>query len=263
MGFVIVAFLLSVGLIVGSFLNVVVIRGERGESLGGRSRCRSCGRTLGVRDLIPIASYFLQRGACRGCGRRISLQYPAVEIGTALAFAAIAWYFLPLLFDEGGAISAIALLGLGLACVAFGAGLVILVSDLRFQIIPDGAVAALGLAGLIFSFSRGTIMPDLAAALACTLFFFLLWFVSRGRWMGFGDVKLAAAASLIIGYPAALAAALFAFWLGGVVGVALLIFGRKTLGSRIPFGPFILAGAAAAWLWTDTFFSFTGLGLLL
>lgn len=257
------AIFFAFGLCVGSFLNVVIIRGTAGERLGGRSRCRNCSKTLGVRELIPVASYILQSGRCRGCHALISLQYPLVELATAGAFAVIAWYFAPSLYGENGSISAQALLGLGFTCAVAGAGLAILISDLRFQLIPDGATASLALAGLFFSYTRGSVAPDLAAALACVLFFFLLWFVSGGRWMGFGDVKLVAATSLLVGYPAAIAAALFAFWLGGITGALLLLGGGKQWGSRIPFGPFILAGAVAAWLWGDAFFTFIGLAAML
>lgn len=251
------------GLVIGSFLNVVILRGAAGEGLGGRSRCPHCRNTLGFSELIPLASFILQKGRCRGCNAGISAQYPIVELGTALAFAAAAWYFLPLLYGENGAMSVQALRGLGLVCAGIGAGLAILVSDIRFQIIPDGAVLVLGIVGFAASFTRGSLAADTFGAVGCALFFFLLWAVSGGRWMGFGDVKLVAATSLLVGFPASIAAVLFAFWMGGAAGGALLAAGRKAWGSRIPFGPFILAGAGTAWLWADAFLAFTGLGILL
>lgn len=278
MTFLIILLFFLIGLVIGSFLNVVILRGERGEGLGGRSRCMQCARTLGIGELIPVASFILQGGRCRGCKERFSVQYPLVEMGTALAFAAVAAYMLAA--DSGLNIGILKYLNIAAACVAFGAGLVILVSDLRFQIIPDGAVLALlvvavsripiqlfqtkiGTVGTVPAVVWNGVIRDVISALVIAFFFFLLWFVSRGRWMGFGDVKLIAATSLLLGYPAAIAAALFAFWIGGAMGTALLLTGKKAWGSRMPFGPCILAGAGAAWLWADTFFAFTGLGLLL
>ena len=252
-----------IGLIIGSFLNVVILRGERGEGLGGRSRCMACARTLGILELIPLFSFLWQKGKCKGCKERFSIQYPLVELSTAAAFAAIAWYFLPSLYGENAATSAQVLLYLAVVLLVACACIVVVTSDLRFQIIPDGAVVLLGLSGIVVSLNRGSLAWDSAAAVACSLFFFLLWFVSGGRWMGFGDVKLTLATVLLVGFPAAIAAVLFAFWIGGIVGVILLAGGRKAWGSRIPFGPFILAGALAAWLWADLFFAFTGLHILL
>lgn len=260
--FLISALFFAAGLVIGSFLNVVILRGATGEWLGGRSRCAHCRKTLGAHELIPLVSFILQKGICRGCKERISFQYPLVELGTAAAFAAAAWYFSPLLNDGSLSMSAQALLVM-LVSGGISASIVILVSDLRFQIIPDSATAVLGVTGVAASLTRGSVVPDMLAAIWCAFFFFMFWAVSRGRWMGFGDVKLVAATSLLVGFPASAAAVLFAFWLGGAVGGVLLTAGGKTWGSRIPFGPFILAGAMAAWLFSDAFFAFTGLGLLL
>lgn len=277
MMFLVLSFFFVSGLIIGSFLNVVILRGERGEGFGGRSRCMACGRMLGFFELIPVFSFLAQKGKCRGCKELISWQYPLVELATALAFAGSAWYFLPVLFNEGGAISAPALLGFGLACAGIGAMLVILVSDLRFQIIPDGAVLILFVvaasrifiqlfqtaSGIIPDAVWNGIIHDVVSALVIASFFFFLWFASGGRWMGFGDVKLIAATSLFLGYPAAIAGVLFAFWMGGTLGAILLLTGKKKWRSRIPFGPSILAGAVAAWQYADVFFGYTGFSLWL
>lgn len=264
MAFLIPAVFFVFGLCIGSFLNVAILRGAAGESLGGRSRCPGCRRMLGVAELIPVASFLRQRGACRGCGQRISVQYPLVELATAASFAAIAAYALP----SGSAYASLNIeifkyLNIVAACAAAAAAIVVLVSDLRFQLIPDGATAALVLAGLFFSIRRDALAQDLVLAFGCSFFFFLLWYASRGRWMGFGDVKLIFATSLLVGFPAGIAALLFAFWIGGIVGGLLLLLGTKQWGSRIPFGPCILAGAAAAALWADVFLAFTGIGLML
>lgn len=246
--------LFIVGLVVGSFLNVVILRGARGESVRGRSRCEACGKTLGVWELIPVLSFIIQKARCRSCGAALLVQYPLVELGTAVAFLLVAWYFI-------GTFSGY--LELLAAIIAVSAGIVILVSDLYWQIIPNGAVIVLALVGIAVSVGRETLAVDLVASLAGALFFASLWFVSRGRWMGLGDAKLAFATSLLIGFPASLSALLFAFWLGGIAGILLLALGSQTLKSRIPFGPFILAGTLLAFFFSGTFLSFTGLDLLL
>ena len=245
-----------IGLSIGSFLNVVIIRSREGETIRGRSHCRACKKTLSARELIPIASFLLQKGRCRGCGTAFSLQYPLVELGTGLAFTAAAFLFpQDFLFDVR------ALTGFILVCIGIAAGIVILVSDLRFQIIPNGAVFVLLILGIIRLFvvakppygglASVTLVNhasayDIGFSIIFALFFAGLWFFSQGKWMGFGDVKLIGATSLIVGFPVSIIAFLFSFWLGGIVGTILLLSSRKNWGRRIPFGPFILAGTALA-----------------
>ena len=244
------------GLIVGSFLNVVIVRSGTGESLGGRSHCDGCDRTLSARELIPVLSFAIQKARCRSCGTARSWQYPLVEIATAAGFSLMALTLMPF-WDISS------FLVLAAADAALAALIVIAVADLRFQIIPDGAVLVLALAGAVASGMRGSFFGDAAAALALGGFFASLWFFSGGKWMGLGDAKLAFASSLLIGFPASIAAFLFSFWLGGIVGAILLLMGTRGLKSRIPFGPFLIAGALGAWFFADSFLAFTGLLLLL
>lgn len=246
------------GLVIGSFLNVVIMRGARGEGLGGRSRCDHCGIRLRVRELIPIVSFVYQKARCRSCDAVLSWQYPLVEALTAFAFLLIAWMFFP--FAQIGIISALLFL---LAFPASAALIALVISDLKFQILPDGATATLGVFGIVAGLARGTLLVDTIAALGFALFFAALWFFSHGRWMGFGDAKLTAATSLVIGFPASIAGFLFSFWLGGAVGMFLMTVGSKDMQSRIPFGPFIIAGAVLAYFLSPLFFAITGLSLML
>ncbi len=265
----IVFFSLLTGLIVGSFLNVVILRGEKGISLGGRSRCPSCKKTLRPRELIPIASFLIQKGRCRSCGAVLSWQYPLVELATALFFAAGARYIL------GNSISLGSLALLLVACIGIAAALVIVVSDLRFQIIPDGAVLVLFFLGAAASIIRAfpsflqsysilqaphskLFLSDWFAALVLALFFASLWFVSRGRWMGLGDAKLTFATSLALGYPASITGFLFSVWLGGLAGLMMLGAGAAGRKTKIPFGPFIIAGSTLAFFFSDRFLMLTG-----
>ena len=244
----------AIGLIVGSFLNVVILRGAKGEPLTGRSRCDVCGHTLSVSELIPVASFVIQKARCRSCGTALSWQYPLVEFATALLYAVAAWFFL----RESGPEPA-ALLMLGATYLGIAAFVVIMVADIRFQIIPNGAVLTLLILGIFESIARHAFFSDGAWALGIALFFAAMWLVSKGRWLGLGDAKLTLATSILVGFPASLAAFLFSFWLGGVAAVPMLILGRKGMKSRIPFGPFILAGTIGAYFFSAVFFRATGL----
>ncbi len=254
------------GLAVGSFLNVIIIRGHKGETLQGRSHCVRCNKTLSWQELVPVASFLIQKMRCRHCKIKISWQYPLVELACAIAYVAGFWT----LVSGSPWMNAQPLAFAGLA-IGIPAVLVILVSDLRYQTIPDGATLILGMIGLGAVIVRSAAVPmgtirvapyDLGVALLAAGILGGLWFFSAGRWMGFGDVKLIFATSLIVGFPAAIAAFLFAFWSGGIVGGFLLLAGKKHLHQQIPFGPFILLGGALAYFFSSLFLNQTGLGIL-
>lgn len=279
------------GVAIGSFLNVVILRSGRGESpLKGRSKCQTCGQELSWKELIPVASYVIQKGRCLHCGAVLSLQYPLVELATGILFAITAWQYLQYpvssiqyLSIPSILVSVLILSGFFAVISSF---LVILLTDLYWQIIPDGATLVLTLvgvgatitrrfycvireipssptdAGIFYQNSCGgwpAASYDLLFAICFLLFFAALWFFSKGRGMGFGDVKLIFATSLLLGFPASLAAFLFSFWLGGLTGAALLVFNRGGLKTKIPLGPFILAGSVIAYFTTDKFLAASGL----
>lgn len=254
------------GLAVGSFLNVVIIRGHKGETLRGRSHCVRCNEILSWAELVPVASFLVQKTRCRRCKTKISWQYPLVELACAIAYVAGFWT----LVSEGLWVNTHPLAFAGLA-ISIPAALVILVSDLRFQTIPDGATLILCMVGLGAVIVRSAAVPmgtlrvapyDFGAAIVAAGILGGLWFFSAGRWMGFGDVKLIFATSLILGFPGAIAGFLFAFWSGGIIGVLLIFAGKKRLHQQIPFGPFILLGAGLAWFFSSPFLNQTGLGIL-
>lgn len=256
MAVLLIIFLFGLG--VGSFLNVVIIRGKQGTYyLGGRSRCVSCRIVLSPTELIPLASFFIQKGRCKHCGSTLSWQYPLVEFLTALLYV-FAWQLaLPYFLDQSFGVEHIFLL---LAIFAgIGAAIVIFVSDIRYRIVPDNAVLILaGIGAIVHIFYAPSLSAFLGAfiiALVLTLF----WACSKGIAMGLGDAKLIFATSLIIGYPASLVAFLFSFWLGGVVGVLLIASGKKTFQDQIPFGPFIVTGTALAYFLGEYFLAISGL----
>lgn len=261
-----VFFIFCFGLVMGSFLNVLVLRMYHGESLRGRSRCPSCKKTLTARELMPLLSFIAQKARCTGCREKISWQYPLVELFAGFSYLLALWtvlsYALPRTPLDQWFLILVFFIGIP-------AALIIVLTDIRWKMIPDWAVVMLGIVGVSATLLRsfqpsGTFTPqilwyDAGIAAIMTAFLGSLWFFSRGRWMGFGDVKLIFATSLIAGYPSAIAALLFAFWTGGIMGTVALVAQKKGLKHQIPFGPFILLGALLAYFFSDGFLRQSGL----
>lgn len=223
--------LFILGLSVGSFLNVVILRLEKGEGgiLAGRSRCPKCGKILKWFELIPLVSFLIQGGKCRSCKKPISFQYPLVEFFTGLLFSFLYWRFgLTLQFGFLAVISSLLV--------------ILFVSDLRTQMIPD-IVAYIGI-GLALFYILITHYPlPINAALGAAIaggFFALLVYPSHEKWMGKGDVKIGVLTGLLLGYPQVLVALFLSFTLGAFVGLILIATKRKTLKSQVPFGPFLI-----------------------
>lgn len=228
------------GLLIGSFLNVVIWRVPRGESVvRPPSHCPSCDHEIRPRDNVPVLSWLLLRGRCRHCGARISARYPFVELGTGLLFAGVALSIGP--HADLPAFLYLAAVGVALAMIDFDVKRLpdaLTLPSYPVGIVLLGAAAAAG-AGW-WALERALIGMAVLYA-----FYFLLAVISP-RGMGFGDVKLSGVLGLYLGWVGwgALAVGAFAaFAIGGLTSVALVLFagaGRKT---KIPFGPFMIAGA--------------------
>ncbi|MFA6476549.1 MAG: prepilin peptidase [Candidatus Paceibacterota bacterium] len=227
------------GLIIGSFLNVVIYRYNTGRTLSGRSGCLSCGKKLHWYELFPVLSFVIQGGRCRGCRSRVSWQYPLVELITGLLFFVV--------FLRVGFSPILLPLYLTMSCLL----VVITVYDLRHKIIPDGFVFTFIFLGLIKVLVSGDILLGIIGGVSTSLPLFFLWAISRGKWLGFGDVKLALGVGLILGWPLGLSALILSFWIGAVVGLFLIAWGKTqlwrkgksyTMRSEIPFAPFIILG---------------------
>lgn len=231
------------GLLIGSFLNVVVHRVPAGLSVvRPPSACPACSTPIRPRDNVPVLGWVALRGRCRDCAAPISARYPLVEVGCALLFAVMAVRFgldpvLP-------AYLYLAAVGLALALI-----------DLDCRRLPDAltlpsypvAVVLLGAAALLGSDSGELLRALLGGVIAFALYFGLCLAYPAG--MGFGDVKLSGVLGLYLGWLGwgALVVGLFlAFLLGGVVGVLLIAFGRAGRKTAVPFGPFMLVGALVA-----------------
>ncbi len=237
---------LVLGLLVGSFLNVVIWRVPRGESVvSPPSACPTCGTEIKWFDNIPVLSWIVLRGKCRSCGNRISARYPLVELGTGLLFALIA-----VVFGYSWELPAY----LYFAAIAVALGLI----DLDVKRLPNAIVipsyADAGLLLLLPAILQPAWMEYANAwlgALVLFAFYFALAYIYPAG-MGFGDVKLAGVLGLYLGWlgwGALLVGGFLGFLLGAVVGVVLIVVNRAGRKTAIPFGPFMLLGTLLGIIW--------------
>lgn len=237
---------LILGLVVGSFLNVVIVRLRDAETLLGRSFCRHCKHQIAWYDNVPLLSFALLRGECRACQTRISWQYPAVEAFTGIAFAVTgALFFDPVMTRSW--IETVWLL------VLFSGFIVIAAYDLKYMEIPLSVLIFSILWSVVMLFFLGSggagtpffltpIGSGLIGGGVIALLFFLLVFLSKETWMGWGDVWLGLAAGLAVGFPWGLILLTLSFGLGSVIGIALMLSRKKSLKSQVPFAPFLVSG---------------------
>lgn len=239
------------GLVIGSFLNVVIWRVPRAESIvRPASRCPNCEHLIRKRDNVPVLSWLLLRGRCRDCSHPISVRYPAVELATAALFAAAASSF---------GLSPQLPAYLYLAAIAVALALI----DVDVHRLPDAIVlpsyAVTAVLLLLPTVIEGRWDDLLRAALSSVallgVYFVLVLVYPRG--MGLGDVKLAGVLGAYLGWLSwgvLLIGGFLGFLLGGVFGGLLMVVGRAGRKSRIPFGPFMLLGALIAVFWGQSIF---------
>lgn len=246
------SFVFLFGLIIGSFLNCVIYRLEKGKSfLKGRSFCPQCKHLLGFFDLIPLLSFSFLRGKCRYCKKIISWQYPIVEISTALIFLLIFNYQFAI-YNQFSITNFQNFLNFAYLLIVSCFLLIIFVFDFKHYIIPDEVIFPAIILSLIFNLQFAILNglqsfgPAIFSASAAAGFFLAIVLISKGKWMGIGDIKLAFLMGLILSWPNILVALLFAFWSGALVGIILIIFRKKKLRSEIPFGPFLIGATFAA-----------------
>lgn len=238
------------GLAVGSFLNVVIWRVPRGESIvSPPSACPSCGHAIRSRDNVPIVSWLLLRRRCRDCGAPISARYPLVEGATALVFVAVGWW---LGVDDGHLWAWPAFLYLAAVSIA----LTLIDIDTKTLpnriVLPSYPIAAALLALATFGTGDWWSMVRALAGMAILWTFYFAIVFAYPRGMGFGDVKLAGVLGLYLGWTGwgALAVGAFsAFVLGGIYSVGLIVLRRAGRKTGIPFGPWMLLGAALGLVW--------------
>lgn len=223
------------GLAIGSFLNVVIYRLPRRESLARPgSHCPSCDSAIRWYDNIPVVSWLVLRGRCRTCAEPIAVRYLMVEAITAVGFALSAWRF---------GITWPALVG----CVFVAALVAVAFIDYDEMIIPDAIVLPGAVVGLAASIgldpSRWWVY--LVSAVGCAFFFLALVLLWPGGGMGMGDAKMGLFLGAFLG-PRVLVAVFVAFLLGSIVGIYLLVVRKATRKTKVPFGPFLAMGGALA-----------------
>jgi leader peptidase (prepilin peptidase) / N-methyltransferase len=250
---VLVALAGVLGLVVGSFLNVVIYRVPAGLSIvHPPSACPNCHHSIRYRDNVPLLSWLVLRGKCRDCGAPISARYPLIELATAVAFAAVAsislisWNAAPEKSAAAFALELVAFLYLAAISIALAA------IDLDVQRLPNVIVLpSYGVAGALLT-AAALVGADpsrlILTAIGCASLFivyFLMWLFYPGG-MGYGDVKLAGVLGLYLGWlglGTLLVGAFAPFVLGGVFAVGMMIAKRAGMKSKIPFGPWMLLGA--------------------
>ena len=257
MGFALMAGLVFLmGLLWGSFLGVVVYRTIKKDSspLSGRSKCDKCSKALSWWQNIPLFSFLLLKGKCFYCKKSIDWSYPLTELITGVLFL---WWFVVgrsffiLAGSPWSILQPVFWLVVGMAL------LVVFLTDLKYGIISDGTNLFLFSWVLFYRLllvGNGEMMmvdfgKAVVSAIVLTGFFWSLWWFTKGKGFGFGDVKFAPSIGLLLGWPKTLVGTMSSFVIGSVVGVLLILLGKKKFGQTIPFGPFLVVGIVVALLW--------------
>lgn len=247
------ALIFVLGIIIGSFLNSLIWRTKSEKSIfRGRSQCIHCDRLLCARDLVPLLSFLFQRGKCRYCAKKISWQYPLVELSTGLLFVVI-WLWRDIIES----FSSMCLLGEVCRPIAMSFGLftvsaliVVFVTDARYFLLPFHLL----ILGTIVSFASNLLLGlawyDLVLGMTIGFgFFFLQYIISKGRWVGDGDMYLGLFMGATLGFPRVVAALLIAYLIGGLFALVLLIFQKADRKTKLPMGTFLAIGTFVVLLW--------------
>ena len=252
--------LFILGLSVGSFLNVLIDRLPREEQVfKGRSYCESCRKTIKWYDLIPILSFIILKAKCRYCRLPLSYYYPLVELTTGALFVAISIFvnnnfqFSIFNFQSNPNFQLDKVSALGYYLFIASSLVVIFFVDLKYGIIPDVIIySAIAVSFLYIILNTYYLIPLVAAAVGSFLFFLIIFLATRGRGMGFGDVKFAFLMGLLLGFPKTIPGLYVAFLTGAVVSIILILIGKKKFrGSTVPFGPFLVIGTLISLFWGD------------
>ncbi len=236
---ILIAILILVfGISIGSFLNAVIWRLHTKEGfLRGRSYCPKCKAYIRARDLVPLLSYILLRGKCRDCKKKISWQYPIVELITGLAFLLL--YFKFSLEAE-----------FFVYCVLTTFLIIVFVFDLKHYLILDRVMLPAALVAIAGSIILGFGLIDiLIGAIIGGGFFWLQYVLSRGKWIGGGDIRLGAVMGLMLGWKILLAALFVSYLIGSIIGLILVASSKKKWQSRLPFGVFLTISTFLAFIW--------------
>ena len=213
------------GIVIGSFLNVLIFRIPKKENIVQSSHCMNCGRKLGWRDMVPVFSYIILRGRCRQCGARIPIQYPLIEALNGVLY-----------------------------CLMTSALIVIAVIDERTYQIPVSQNLFLGLLGIIMTvYDFRHILSHIIGAVIVSLFLYGLYYFSSGKAIGGGDIKLMAYAGLLLGAKNIIFAFILACILGSVIHTIRMKVSKRN--NLLALGPYLSAGIFIAALWGSRFWT--------
>lgn len=259
---ILLVFALVLGVLVGSVVNATVLRTKAGLPIMGKSKCLACVEPVAWYDLIPVVSYFALKGRCRRCSAAIEWQYPAVEIAMGILFAVFAGR---ILFGLGipsyvsGTEQAILFLRDALVSVFL---VIIFLYDFRFSVIPDKfSVPAIILVILCNLLLGANTWAMLVGGLAIGAFFSVQYLVSRGRWVGGGDIRMGMLMGFLLGLPLGMVALFLSYVLGAIAGVGLLALGHRKIDGHVPFGTFMALAIAVTMLFGQALLNWY-LGLL-
>ncbi len=231
------------GLIFGSFLNSWIWRTwENVRIVAGRSMCIHCGRKLTWYENIPVLSFLYLNGQCRTCKKPISWYYPVVELATAFLFLIVAWQYVDRSLQSWFFIRDLFFVVILL---------IVFIFDALHKIIIPTIVWLGAIVGLFFNyfFLHFTWQNFVLGILIGGGFFLLQYIISRGRWIGGGDVRMGVMMGIWLGWPSILTALIISYVLGAVIGLGLLVFKKKAWTHEIPFGTFLSVGTFFTLFW--------------
>ncbi len=246
--------LFILGAAAGSFISVVIYRIHRSAKtiITGRSKCPHCEETVSVRDLIPIASYLILRGKCRNCSKEISYTYPLLELMTGLVFVLL---FFKYPFLDNALIFSLENIGLYLL---YGFYSLILIFtffyDVQYLAVSDEVLLPAILIALIATFAAPltpTFFDALFGGALAAGFFALQSLISRGKWVGLGDIRVGAFMGVILGWQLTLLALFAAYIIGSIFSLRIILKTKEWHGIKIPFAPFLVTGSFIALFWGD------------
>jgi prepilin signal peptidase PulO-like enzyme (type II secretory pathway) len=255
---IVAIYLFILGLCLGSFINALTWRlHEKKDWVKAHSQCPRCGHSLAAIDLIPVISWLTLRGRCRYCGQPISKQYPLVEFLAGLVFTGSYWFWPDSLAYNSQKILLITWLASSVGLIA------LLVYDLRWMLLPNKliyptlAIAAAGqfLYLIVYASDKPIFLLNwfFSVVIAAGLFF-VLFLISEGRWIGFGDVRLGLITGTMLHFPSR---SLLMIFLASILGLFFtlpsLVSGRRQLNARLPFGPFLIIATVICLLFGTSF----------
>lgn len=230
------------GIAVGSFVNAIIFRSESNEPLFGKSKCRVCQKPILPLDLIPVVSYFALKGRCRSCSAVIEWQYPVVEIVMGVLFGVL-YARAALVYNVPSFVETNEWMLLFLRDAILSVFLLIIfIYDLRYSYILDRfSIPAMAIVFCLNVFLGASPTSLLLGGLAIGSFFAFQFLVSRGAWIGGGDIRMGMLMGFYLGLSQGLLALFLSYVFGSIIGILLILFKKRRLDSQVPFGTFMSA----------------------